>query len=198
MVNPGMKTVGVLAVQGDFSKHIEVLDALGVKAVEVRESADLDTVEGLILPGGESTTIGKLLERYGMIETIIQFSFEGKPIFGTCAGTILLAERIPGSSQQRFGLLDIEVKRNAYGRQINSFEADIPCPLIGEIPIRAVFIRAPIISNLGENIEVLAQYEGNPVFIRSNKILACTFHPELTGDLRIHRYFLSLGIGGRV
>jgi 5'-phosphate synthase pdxT subunit len=187
-----MKTIGVLAIQGDFSKHIAVLEALGVRGVEVRENADLDKIDGLILPGGESTTIGKLLERYGMIETLRQFSLDGRPIFGTCAGIILLSKSIQGSTQQKLDLLDIDVKRNAYGRQIESFEADIPCPLIGEIPIRAVFIRAPIVSNLGKNVEVLAQYEGNPVFIRQGKILGCTFHPELTGDLRIHRFFLSL------
>jgi 5'-phosphate synthase pdxT subunit len=192
MVNRGMKTIGVLAIQGDFSKHIEVLESLGVHGIEVRESSDLDKIEGLILPGGESTTIGKLLDRFGMIETIKAFSLGGRPIFGTCAGLILLSKEIHSSSQQRLGLLDLDVNRNAYGRQIESFEADIPCPLIGEIPIRAVFIRAPIISKLDKNVEVLAQYEDNPVFIRQNNILACTFHPELTGDLRIHRFFLSL------
>ncbi len=188
-----MKTVGVLAIQGDFSKHIEAVRAAGVDAVEVRETKDLEGLDGLIIPGGESTTIGKLLDRYEMLEPMAEFAKEGKPVFGTCAGAILLAKSIVGSDQVRIGLMDIEVKRNAYGRQIESFEADIPCPVIGEIPLRGIFIRAPVIAGVRDGVAILAEYEGRPVLVRQGNLLACTFHPELTGDLRVHRYFLTIG-----
>jgi len=188
-----MKNIGVLAIQGDFSKHIEAVQKAGEVAREVREAKDLEGLDGLVIPGGESTTIGKLLDRYGMLEPISDMARAGKPIFGTCAGAILLAKGIEGSDQVRLGLMDIEVKRNAYGRQIESFEADIPCPAIGEIPVRGVFIRAPIIAAVKDGAAVVAEYEGKPVLVRQGNLLACTFHPELTGDLRVHRYFLSLG-----
>jgi 5'-phosphate synthase pdxT subunit len=160
--------------------------------VEVREKSQLEKVDGLIIPGGESTTIGKLLVRYGMLESTQTFAREGKPIFGTCAGAILLAKEIEGSNQDRIGVLDITVKRNAYGRQIESFEADIFVPKIGELPVRGVFIRAPIIKHIEDGVEVLARFGDSPVLVKQGKILAATFHPELTNDTRIHAFFLSL------
>jgi len=187
-----MAKVGVLALQGDFEKHIQALDRLGVPAVEVREKAQLEEVDGLIIPGGESTTIGKLLVRYGMLEPMQSFAKKGKPIFGTCAGAILLAKEIESSNQDRIGVLDIAVRRNAYGRQIESFEADIFVPKIGELPIRGVFIRAPIIKHIEDGVEVLARFGDSPVLVKQGTILAATFHPELTNDTRIHAFFLSL------
>ncbi|MCX7786959.1 MAG: pyridoxal 5'-phosphate synthase glutaminase subunit PdxT [Spirochaetes bacterium] len=187
-----MVKVGVLALQGDFEKHIETLDRLQVSSVEVREKSQLDKIDGLIIPGGESTTIGKLLVRYELMEPLRNFAKAGKPIFGTCAGAILLAKEIEGSNQDRIGVLDIAVKRNAYGRQIESFEADIFVPKIGELPVRGVFIRAPIIKHVKDGVEVLSRFADNPVLVKQGKILAATFHPELTNDTRIHAFFLSL------
>lgn len=187
-----MVKVGVLALQGDFEKHVQALDRLGVPAVEVREKSQLENIDGLIIPGGESTTIGKLLVRYGLIEPVKTFAQKGKPIFGTCAGAILLAKEIEGSTQDRIGVLDIAVKRNAYGRQIESFEADIFIPKIGELPVRGVFIRAPMIKHIEDGVEVLARFGDSPVLVKQGKILAATFHPELTKDTRIHAFFLGL------
>lgn len=187
-----MVKVGVLALQGDFEKHVQALDRLGVPAVEVREKSQLEDIDGLIIPGGESTTIGKLLVRYGMIEPVKTFAQDGKPIFGTCAGAILLAKEIEGSTQDRIGVLDIAVKRNAYGRQIESFEADIFVPKIGELPVRGVFIRAPMIKHIEDGVEVLARFGDSPVLVKQGKILAATFHPELTNDTRIHAFFFGL------
>ncbi len=190
-----MKKIGVLALQGDFSKHIAAVTAAGASGKEVREAADLDGIDGLLIPGGESTTMGKLLERYAMLDPLRRMAEEGLPVFGTCAGAILLARNITGSMQTRLGLMDMEILRNGYGRQIDSFEADIPCPELGEIPLRGVFIRAPVIKMVGKGVTVLAEYEGIPVFVRQGNLLACTFHPELTADPRIHTYFLSLREG---
>ena len=186
-----MAKVGVLALQGDFEKHIQMLDRLGVPAIQVREKSQLDEIDGLIIPGGESTTIGKLLVRYGMMEPLKTFAKDGKPLFGTCAGAILLAKEIEGSTQDRIGVLDIAVKRNAYGRQIESFEADIFIPKIGELPVRGVFIRAPIITHVEDGVELLARFGDNPVLVKQGKILAATFHPELTADRRVHRLWLA-------
>lgn len=187
-----MAKVGVLALQGDFEKHIQMLECLGVPSVEVREKSQLEEIDGLIIPGGESTTIGKLLVRYDLLEPLKTFAKMGKPIFGTCAGAILLAKEIEGSNQDRIGVLDIVVKRNAYGRQIESFEADIFVPKIGELPVRGVFIRAPIIKHTEDGVEVLARFGDHPVLVKQGAILASTFHPELTNDTRIHAFFLSL------
>ncbi len=187
-----MAKVGVLALQGDFEKHIQMLDRLGVPAVEVREKSQLDEIDGLIIPGGESTTIGKLLVRYGMLEPLQTFARGGKPIYGTCAGAILLAKEIEGSHQDRIGVLDITVRRNAYGRQIESFEADIFIPRIGELPVRGVFIRAPVIKHVADGVEVLSRFGDDPVLVKQGNLLASTFHPELTNDTRIHAFFLSL------
>jgi 5'-phosphate synthase pdxT subunit len=190
-----MKTIGILALQGDFEKHADAVRAAGACALEVRENPDFEKIDGLIMPGGESTTIGKLLVRYDMAKTIQQFAAAGKPIYGTCAGAILLARNIEKYDQLRLGILDIQVLRNGYGRQIESFEADIPAPDLGEIPLRGVFIRAPIITSAGKDVRIIAEFNGSPVFVRQGKIISTTFHPELTGDLRVHRYFLSLLAG---
>jgi 5'-phosphate synthase pdxT subunit len=191
-----MKTIGILALQGDFAKHAEAILAAGAEAGvivhEVREAAGLANIDGLILPGGESTTIGKLLVRYGMIEPIKQFAAAGKPVFGTCAGAILLAKHIEKYDQVSLGLLDIQVQRNAYGRQSESFEADIPAPSLGASPLRGVFIRAPVITRTGKGVEVLAEYGDSPVLVRQGNVIAAAFHPELTDDLRVHQFFLSL------
>jgi 5'-phosphate synthase pdxT subunit len=187
-----MKTIGILALQGDFAKHAEAVRAAGAFALEVRDNPDFEKIDGLIIPGGESTTIGKLLVRYDMAETVKQFAVAGKPIYGTCAGAILLARNIEKYDQMRLGILDIQVLRNGYGRQIESFEADIPAPSLGKIPLRGVFIRAPIITSTGKDVQIIAEFNGSPVFVRQGNIISTTFHPELTGDLRVHRYFLSL------
>jgi 5'-phosphate synthase pdxT subunit len=187
-----MKTIGILALQGDFAKHAEAVRGAGASALEVRENSDFEKIDGLIIPGGESTTIGKLLARYDMVETLRQFAAAGKPVYGTCAGAILLARNIEKYEQLRLGVLDIQVLRNGYGRQIESFEADILAPSLGEIPLRGVFIRAPIITAAGKGVQVIAEFNGSPVFVRQGNIMSTTFHPELTGDLRVHKYFLSL------
>jgi 5'-phosphate synthase pdxT subunit len=187
-----MKKIGVLALQGDFARHAETVVAAGGEAVEVREPSGLNDISGLIIPGGESTTIGKLLIRYNMAEPLKQFAALGKAIYGTCAGTIILSTQVEKYDQLSLGLLDIQVQRNAYGRQIDSFEASVSVPILGEIPLRGVFIRAPVITAVGRDVEVLAEFEGHPIFVRQGKIISTTFHPELTGDTRLHRYFLSL------
>ncbi len=181
--------LGVLSLQGDVEKHITMLTKIGAGAIPVKYDEELARVDALIMPGGESTTIGKLLLRFNLFEPIKRRIMEGMPVYGTCAGMILLAKRITGFDQPRFDLLDITVARNAYGPQIESFEADLGIPLLGEKPVRAVFIRAPIIHEISPEVEVLASFEGNPVFIRQGNILASSFHPELTDDERIHRYF---------
>jgi 5'-phosphate synthase pdxT subunit len=181
--------IGVLSIQGDVEKHIAMLNKIGARSLPVKYEEELARVDALIMPGGESTTIGKLLLRFNLFDPIKQRIMEGMPVYGTCAGMILLARRITGFDQPRFDLLDITVARNAYGPQIESFEADLDIPLLGEMPVRAVFIRAPIIEEVAEEVEVLAAFEGSPVFIRQGNILASSFHPELTDDERIHRYF---------
>lgn len=185
--------VGVLAVQGDFAKHIEMLERCGVEAVEVRSPEQLADVDGLIIPGGESTTVGKLMDRYGIDKAIIKRVEEGMPLFGTCTGMIVMSREIEGSDQHRLGLLDVTVRRNAFGRQVDSFEADLNVPeLDGEGPVRAVFIRAPFITEMRNNVKVLARVEDKIVFIREGNCLAAAFHPELTDDCRVHEYFVKM------
>jgi 5'-phosphate synthase pdxT subunit len=172
---------------------MDMIHASGASPVAVRDKTELDSVSGLIIPGGESTTIGKLLCRFGLSDPLERKIGAGFPVFGTCAGTIILAQEIESSSQYRIGVLPVKVSRNAYGRQIESFETDISMSAIGEEPVRSVFIRAPVIREvLNPKVEILGEFEGNPVFIRYGNILSATFHPELTNDLRIHSYFLSL------
>jgi 5'-phosphate synthase pdxT subunit len=187
-----MPDIGVLAFQGDFRRHIEMLRSLGVSAREVRTAGDLESAEGIILPGGESTTIGKLLKSFDVHEPLRRKIRGGLPTFGTCAGLILLARHVEMRNQHRLDVLDVDVQRNAYGRQVESFEVDIPVPSLGPDPVRGVFIRAPVVTRVGDGIEVLASFEGAPVLLRKDWILAASFHPELTADTRLHRYFLSM------
>ncbi len=184
--------IGVVTIQGDFAEHMEVLRRLNVQTKKVRLPEDLEGIDGVIIPGGESTTLGIVGTRYGLFEALREQIEEGLPVFGTCAGAIVLAKTILESNQPRVGVLDIVINRNAYGRQKDSFEADILVPKLGEVPIRSVFIRAPVIEGIGEGVEVVAKFEGKPVFVQQGKIIATTFHPELTDDTRIHRYFLRL------
>jgi pyridoxal 5'-phosphate synthase pdxT subunit len=173
--------IGVVAVQGNFREHVAVLRRLGAEAVEVRKPEELDGLDGLIVPGGESTAIGRLMRLYGLEEALRRFP---GPVFGTCAGLILLG-------RDRLGLVDVEVARNAYGRQVASFEADLE--LDGEQePLRGVFIRAPRVVEAGPEVEVLAELEGEPVLLRQGRFLVASFHPELTDDTRIHERFLEL------
>ncbi len=180
-----------MAIQGDFLEHREVLKGLKAEAVEVRLPGDLEGLQGLIIPGGESTTIGKLLHEYELVEAIKEDGGKGLAIFATCAGMILLAKKAVGLPFPPLGLLDIEVQRNAYGRQLDSFEADIDVPVLRNGAFHAVFIRAPIIEKVGPKVEVLARLENNIIAVKQGKIMAAAFHPELTRDLRFHAYFLN-------
>ncbi|MBU0629015.1 MAG: pyridoxal 5'-phosphate synthase glutaminase subunit PdxT [Nanoarchaeota archaeon] len=182
--------IGVLALQGSVKEHVEALKKCEVDVVLVKLPHDLDEINGLIIPGGESTTIGKLMKEYGL-DKAIKFRYEqGMPIYGTCAGAILLAKEIVGSKQIKLGLMDISVKRNEYGRQVDSFEAELN---IFDKPFRGIFIRAPVISGVHDGCKILSEFEGNPVFIeQKGRLLASTFHPELTKDLRVHKYFVDM------
>lgn len=183
---------GVLALQGAFREHTRALRALGAEAVEIRLPAELDEVDGLIIPGGESTAMRKLMADFGLIGPLREFAATGKPVFGTCAGLIVMAERLGGRRQELLNLIDIDVERNAYGRQVDSREADIHGEALGPEPFHAVFIRAPQILGAGPGVEPLARYRGSVVLARQKNILAATFHPELTDDTRIHGLFLQL------
>ena len=184
--------VGVLALQGAFREHRKLLKDCGVSSREIRKPEQLKGIDGIIIPGGESTSIGKLMDRYGFIQPIKEMAQEGLPVFGTCAGLVLLAKDIDGSSQPRLGLMDMEVVRNGFGRQVESFEADLDISVLGFNPFRGVFIRAPYIKNISPNIGILASYNDKIVFARQGNLLACSFHPELTDDRRVHRYFLDM------
>jgi len=184
--------IGALAIQGAFRKHIEALQRCGVEAREVRTAEEIEACDGLVIPGGESTTIGMLIERFQVADAIRDLAARKGPIFGTCAGMILLAKEIVGSDQPRLGFMDIAVRRNAYGRQIDSFETDLDIPALGDPPFRAVFIRAPHIEAVSEDVDVLATWEGHPVLARQRNFLVASFHPELTEDLRLHQYFLQM------
>lgn len=183
-------TVGVLALQGGFDPHLRSLQRLGVNARRVLDPRDLDGLAGLVLPGGESTTIGKMMRRFGFLEALPEAHARGLCLFGTCAGLILLAKEILGSDQIRLGLLDVTVQRNAYGPQVESFESEVLWE--DGTTSQAVFIRAPIVRAVGPGVEILARQEGVPVLIRQDRILGASFHPELTEDLRVHRLFLEL------
>ncbi|MBE0467615.1 MAG: pyridoxal 5'-phosphate synthase glutaminase subunit PdxT [Candidatus Desulforudis sp.] len=186
-----MITVGILALQGAFLEHVRSLAACGSRTVEVRKAEQLDECQALIIPGGESTTIGKLMDSFGLWNPVRRFAAAGRPIFGTCAGMVLLAKDIEGSEQPRLGLMDIAIKRNAFGRQVDSFEADIHVPVLGEKPVRGVFIRAPFVTAVGSGVETLASFDGKVILVRQGKLLAGAFHPELTTDTRLHQYFLN-------
>ncbi len=185
-----MKRIGILALQGAFAEHKQMFAELGVESLEIRQLADLNqTLDGIVLPGGESTVIGKLLRELELFEPLRQKIAEGLPAFGTCAGLILLAKRIDGEDTAHLGLMDITAQRNAYGRQLGSFHTESRFTHIGMVPM--TFIRAPLIAETAPHVEILAQVNGQTVAARQNNILACSFHPELTADTRIHEYFLN-------
>jgi len=186
-------TIGVLALQGAFIEHVKMLERLGATAREVRLPADLEGLDGLIVPGGESTTIGKLLVSYNLLEPLRHLVDSGFPIYGTCAGTILLAKDIGGLDQPLLATMDLVVERNAFGRQLQSFETDLQIDGLGDEPFRAVFIRAPAIKAVGPTVETLASLQnGTIVAAREGSLLVSCFHPELTDDDRFHRSFLEL------
>ena len=182
------RLIGVLALQGDFEAHQKAFARAGAEAVQIRTAEGLGRVDGLVIPGGESTTMLKLLHLEGLVEPLRQFG-EAKPIFGTCAGAILLARRVTRPAQESLGFMDIDVERNGYGRQLDSHVAELDDAEGG--PLEAVFIRAPIIRRAGAGVTVLARYRGDPVLVQEGRHMAATFHPELTSDGRIHRLFLG-------
>ena len=187
-----MATIGVLALQGDFREHREALERSGAVAPEVRLPRDLEGLDGLIIPGGESTTIVRLMRTSHLLEPLRKLAGDDFPIWGTCAGMILLAKRLDDTGIPALEAMNITVRRNAFGRQVDSFEADLRVPVLGDPPFRAVFIRAPIIEDIGPAVEVLARLpEGTPVAARQGRLLATAFHPELTRDDRFHRFFLE-------
>jgi pyridoxal 5'-phosphate synthase pdxT subunit len=185
--------IGVLAVQGAVREHVAAIRDIGAEPVEVRLPRDLVDVDALIMPGGESTTMRRLIEAYGLREPIAALARRGAPVLGTCAGMILLAERLDDGEEPFFGLLDLEVRRNGYGRQLDSFEADLDFPALGDEPLHGVFIRAPLVTDVGPRAEVLARDpDGHPVAVRQGRVLATAFHPELTGDRRMHRLLVEM------
>ena len=185
--------IGVLALQGAVREHATAIREIGAEPVEVRLPRDLVGLDALVMPGGESTTMRRLIDAYGLREPIAAMARGGAPVLGTCAGMILLAERIDDGDEPVFGLLDITVRRNGYGRQLDSFEADLDAPGFGDPPLHGVFIRAPMVLEVGPDTEVLARDpDGRPVAVRQGRILATAFHPELTGDRRLHELLLEL------
>jgi 5'-phosphate synthase pdxT subunit len=190
---PRRPRIGVLAVQGAVREHVAALRDVGAEPVEVRLPRDLVDLDALILPGGESTTMRRLIDAYGLREPIAALARRGAPMLGTCAGMILLADRIADGDEPYFGLLDLEVRRNGYGRQLDSFEADLDVPTLGAEPLHGIFIRAPLVTEVGPRAEVLARDpDGRPVAVRQGRVLATAFHPELTGDRRVHRLLAQL------
>ncbi len=183
----------MLALQGAFREHLDTLAAIGIEGVRVREPADLVGVSGLILPGGESTTMRQLIERWSLRQPILDLARSGAPIFGTCAGMIVLARDISGDEEPILPLLDVRVERNAFGRQLDSFEADLPVDVLGSTPVHAVFIRAPVIERTGPDVDVLARLDdGRVVAVRERNVLATAFHPELAGETRFHRLLATM------
>ena len=185
--------VGVLALQGDFAEHLDVLASLGVEASEVRTLDQLDRIDALIIPGGESTTIARLLLIFDLMEPLRAAIEGGLPVWGTCAGAIMLANDVPGLDRPPIGVMDISIERNAFGRQVDSFNLELDIAVIEGPPVLGVFIRAPVIASTGEGVEVLSTLpDGRIVAARQNHMLATAFHPELTGDTRLHQLFLEL------
>jgi pyridoxal 5'-phosphate synthase pdxT subunit len=185
--------IGVLALQGAFREHLDTLASIGVEGVRVREPRDLEGVSGLILPGGESTTMRQLIERWGLRQPILDLAESGAPMFGTCAGMIVLAREIAGGEEPILPLLDVTVERNAFGRQLESFEADVPVDVLGATPVHAVFIRAPIVERTGPEVDVLARLDDDRVVaVRQRNVLATAFHPELAGETRFHRLMAAM------
>ncbi|NEE01305.1 pyridoxal 5'-phosphate synthase glutaminase subunit PdxT [Phytoactinopolyspora halotolerans] len=194
-------TVGVLALQGDVAEHRRILESLGARTIAVRTEEQLDAVDGLVIPGGESTTMWRLARSFGLLEPLRKRVHTGLPTFGSCAGMIMLADRVEDgvAGQETIGGLDITVRRNAFGRQVDSFEAELDFPAVGEPPLTAVFIRAPWVEQIGASVEVLARVKsgddgsaGTIVAVRAGGLLATSFHPELTADARIHALFLNI------
>ena len=190
-MNNGHKPIGVLAIQGDFAMHAKMLERLRAHYKLVKHASELAEVSGLIMPGGESTTMLKFFSTEGLGEAIKEFVTAGQPVFGTCAGAILLAKEVVNPAQERLGLLDVTIERNAYGRQVDSSVRQGECPELSERPVEMVFIRAPIIRRVGEAVRVLGRCDGLPVLVEQGNILAATFHPELTEDETVHRYFIN-------
>ena len=183
--------IGVLALQGSVKEHMKMLEKCGVEPVEVRQPHDMDNIYGLVIPGGESLTISKLMKESGLDKEILRKYSLGMPIYGTCAGAILLAKDVIGSKQLKLGLMDISVKRNDYGRQIDSFESELEVDEF-EKPFKGVFIRAPIVRAVYNGAKIMSSFDDKPVLIRQGNILVSTFHPELTNDLRIHKFFIDM------
>jgi 5'-phosphate synthase pdxT subunit len=189
---PGAPRVGVLAYQGDVREHLAALEAAGAVPVEVRRLDELDAVDGLVIPGGESTVIGKLASRYGLLEPLRERARAGLPVLGTCAGLIFLAREVEGPPQDLLGVLDVRVRRNAFGRQVASFEAEVDVKGVDGGPVAGAFIRAPWVADAGPEVEVLAEVEGKVVAVRQGNLLATAFHPELSGEVRLHRWLVDL------
>jgi len=189
--------IGVLALQGAFAEHISILEKLGIEAVEVRLPEQLEGLDGLIIPGGESTTLTILMKTYQFTDAIIRLTKSEFPIFGTCAGMIVLANGVTNDGGvEPVGAMAIKVKRNAFGRQVDSFETDLSIPVLGKKPFPGVFIRAPRIESVGKNVEILAKLNGDTIVaVRQGKMLVTSFHPELTDDTRLHKYFLDIVSG---
>jgi pyridoxal 5'-phosphate synthase pdxT subunit len=185
--------IGVLALQGAFREHLSTLALIGVEGIPVRLPADLDDVAGLILPGGESTTMRKLIERWDLRGPILDLAASGAPLFGTCAGMIVMAREIAGGEPPILPLLDVTVERNAFGRQLDSFEADLQVPILGDQPVHGVFIRAPVIERTGPDVDILARLDdGRIVAVRERNVIATAFHPELAGETRFHRLVATM------
>jgi 5'-phosphate synthase pdxT subunit len=185
--------VGVLALQGTFIEHIGILQQLGVEAPPIRLPHELDTLDGLIIPGGESTTMLRLMQSFGLIQPIREMVQDGLPVWGTCAGMVLLAKSISNYEMETLDLMDMKIRRNAFGSQIDSFEVDLEIPAVGEEPFHAVFIRAPIVKDAKSGVKILSCLPDNTIVAaRQNQLLACAFHPEFTDDSRLHRYFLNM------
>lgn len=186
-----MAPVGVIAIQGDFERHIEAIRACGGQALEVRTPEELAAADRAIIPGGESTTVGMLMERYGLGQALRERARQGMPVWGTCMGMILMAHQVEDRSQYTLDLLDITIRRNAFGAQVHSFEDEVS--VVGmEEPVTGVFIRAPVVTRLGPGVQSLAEYEGRIVAVRQGNLIGTSFHPELTADTRMHRWFLDV------
>jgi 5'-phosphate synthase pdxT subunit len=185
--------IGVLALQGAFREHLQTLDAIGVEGVPVRLPADLEGVSGLIIPGGESTTMRRLIDRWQLREPLLDLAAHGTPMFGTCAGMIVLAREIDGGEEPILPLLDVTVRRNAFGRQLESFEGELSVPVLGDQPVHGVFIRAPVVERTGLGVDVLSRLDdGRVVAVRERNIVATAFHPELAGETRFHRLVATM------
>jgi len=184
--------IGVLSLQGAVREHIQMIENSGAHGVSIKKPHELSKIDALIIPGGESTVIGKLMAKYGFDDAIKELYKDGMPIYGTCAGLILLAQKVVGGNKYTLGLMNIEVRRNAFGRQKESFEADLEIPGIGKNPFTGIFIRAPWIELIGKDVHVMAKFKGKIVMAQEGRLLVTAFHPELTGDKRIHDYFIEM------